>query len=94
MHPHECARPRQVQQKHREDDARLALAHVELSNGTGAVNEVLSCHVLHPPDLELLLNFEDQPLWVYLHLPFAPDLFELTLELLCVVFFGELAHAL
>ena len=69
-----------MQLKHREDDARLALAHAELSSGTGIA--LVMYYTRRILSYCSTLKTSHSSLRVYMHLPFAPDLFELTLELL------------
>ena len=85
---------RQVQHEHRQDDACLALAHVELRDSARVVDAKLRDAVLHAPYLQPLLDLEHEPLRVLLHAPLAAHLFQLSLELLRVGLHRKQRHPL
>ncbi|GIL75391.1 hypothetical protein Vretimale_7962 [Volvox reticuliferus] len=70
---HHLAAVRQVQGQHGQDDAGLALAHVELRDGPRVRHQVPRHSVLLGPDLQLPLHFKHEPLGMLRHVPGAPD---------------------
>jgi hypothetical protein len=63
-----------AQSQHGQDDPSLALAHVQLRNGTRLAHQQLGHLVLGGTDLQLTFNFKGEPLGVGGNVPGAVNL--------------------